>query len=233
VGAAHIIAADANTWTGILVAALGSSALGAIVGGYLTTRLQGRHEREEAWRNRLIHATHDLNGVLVQALTTVGGLLVRVESSEGGRLRTDSGELVPQTATTIEGVRRLVDQARLQLAHLELLVGSDGDVYQEALGTIIALDYTSNLLQGYPGIQEVLRAVLADREAPGEGQELPGTDQYVFEMLRSRPDAPQTFDPSDDMNVSLWAGELHSAAGGSAHQFMQAAHTYIEAYRLT
>jgi VIT1/CCC1 family predicted Fe2+/Mn2+ transporter len=62
----------ADTWTGIIIAALSSSALGAIVGGYITQRVQTHHEREEAWRNRLIDASHDLSLVLVGAFSSLG-----------------------------------------------------------------------------------------------------------------------------------------------------------------
>jgi hypothetical protein len=63
-----------SAWLAVLLAVLGSSAVRAIAGGYLTTRMRGRIEREEAWRTPLVTAADDLNLHLAQALWTLGQL---------------------------------------------------------------------------------------------------------------------------------------------------------------
>jgi hypothetical protein len=55
-----VAAAENPTWAAVILAALGSSALGAIVGGFLTTSLRGRIERDEAWRTRLLDNVAEL-----------------------------------------------------------------------------------------------------------------------------------------------------------------------------
>jgi hypothetical protein len=64
----------ADSWTGLVLAVVGSSAVGAVVGGYLTTVTRGRLEREEAWRTRVIEAAVSLNDALVAMMVAAGSL---------------------------------------------------------------------------------------------------------------------------------------------------------------
>jgi hypothetical protein len=132
--APELVVADVDTWTGLLVAVLGSSALGAIFGGYLTTRMRGRIEREEAWRSRLFEATDEFSRVLVTALRALGGLLPSASRGER-RLREENGELTEETARTASSLSDLLDATELRLGHLELLVGQDSAVYQPAVSS--------------------------------------------------------------------------------------------------
>jgi hypothetical protein len=84
------------SWSAIVGVVLGSSALGAIVGGMITTRMRGRIERDEAWRTRLVDASE---GFLLQLDRTTGtipyGWLIEVESDErplrsDGKLTTEA-----------------------------------------------------------------------------------------------------------------------------------------------
>jgi hypothetical protein len=230
---AQLIAANAETWTGILVAALGSSALGAIVGGYLTTRLQGRHEREEAWRNRLIEAVHAFNGQVVKALTDTGGLLPGASRGEYP-LRGEDGNLTEPAAGVVGSTAVVRDEMELALAHLELLVGTDSDVYQHAYSALRAVRMIINLLEGRPRATRIVEAAVRERQSPGAGITLLPDDRafFLFDLLRYRPEPPEDFDPLDDMSVAQWAREVHHAGGDSAHRYMEAAHGYIEGYRL-
>lgn len=230
----QLIAAETDSWTGILLAVLGSSALGAVVGGYLTTRLQGRHEREEAWRNRLIAAVHAFNVVLVKALSNTGDFLPGASRGEYA-LRGADGKLTERAAEVVGSTKLVRNEADLALAHLELLVGTNSDVYQYAWGALRSINAVINLLDCRPHAQRVVQAVIEDRESPGAGIRRLDDDAAfrLFDLLSSRPDAPEYFDPQDDANVAQWAREVHHAGGESAHRYMGEAHRYIEAYRLS
>ena len=117
---AGLIGAQSNpTWAAILFAVLGSSALGAIFGGYVTTRMRGRLEREEAWRTRLIEAADNFNGVLSRMLRTLGTLIPRASRGELP-LRRDDGTPTEDTAAALESVWALLMEAEVLLSHLEL-----------------------------------------------------------------------------------------------------------------
>jgi hypothetical protein len=64
-------AAGATSWSAIVLAVLGSSAVGAIAGGYLTTRLRGTIERDEAWRTRLIDCADTFLSQLGRTVTAI------------------------------------------------------------------------------------------------------------------------------------------------------------------
>jgi hypothetical protein len=220
------------SWAGILFAVLGSSALGAIFGGYLTTRMRGRIEREEAWRTRLIEATDELNGVLVAALTTLGGLL---PGASRGETPLRSGDaLTPETADVLASARDLLNQAEVRLSRVELLFSAESEVQVHGYETMHQLNKAVALLRGRGAAQTLVRAVLAERENLGAGRAMLAEqvrDIPVMENLLARSSLPGSFEPSDDVNVAQWARALHNAAGESAHRYMRAARAEIERYR--
>ena len=234
---AGLIGAQSNpTWAAILFAVLGSSALGAIFGGYVTTRMRGRLEREEAWRTRLIEAADNLNGALSRVLRTLGNLLGGALSREP--LRSEDGTLTEPTAAALESVWALLNEVGVSLSHLELLFSADSNVYSEGIETMRLIQRTAGLLDGRPPAQHLIKAVVAERATPGAGKSLlwkVGSAGYLdhLEILITEGSGPLSFDPADDVNVAQWAKELHLLAGRRAHAFSQAAHAYIEAYRST
>jgi hypothetical protein len=233
---AGLIGAQSNpTWAAILFAVLGSSALGAIFGGYVTTRMRGRLEREEAWRTRLIEAADNLNGALSRALRTLGNLL-----APSGRppFRSEDGTITEPTAAALESVWALLNEVGVLLSHLELLFSADSNVYSEGLETMRLIQRTAGLLEGRAAAQHLIEAVVAERATRGAGKRLlreVGSPGYIdhLEILTTQWLGPDSFDPSDDANVAQWARELHLLAGRRAHAYSQAAHAYIEAYRST
>lgn len=235
---AGLIGAQSNTptWGAILFAVLGSSALGAIFGGYVTTRMRGRLEREEAWRTRLIEAADNLNGGLVRALRPLGNLLANASRGELP-LRSKDGTLTEHTAAVLTSVWALLDELEVSLSHVELLFSNDSDVYSEGWQTMRLIQRTSGLLDGRPPAQRLIEAVVAERETRGAGINLllDVEPRYLdqLEILTTRGSGPHSFDPSDDANVAQWATELHRLAGQRAHAYSRAAHAYIEAYRAT
>jgi hypothetical protein len=122
---AGLIGAQSSpTWAAILFAVLGSSALGAIFGGYVTTRMRGRLEREEAWRTRLIEAADNLNGALSRVLRTLGNLLGG--ALRGEPLRSEDGTLTEPTAAALESVCWRVEErthSRKLLTHISRRTG--------------------------------------------------------------------------------------------------------------
>lgn len=234
---AGLIGAQSNpTWAAILFAVLGSSALGAIFGGYVTTRMRGRLEREEAWRTRLIEAADNLNGALSRVLRTLGSL---VGSASIGELplRRDDGTPTERTAADLESVWALLNDVEVLLSHLELLFSADSNVYTEGYQTMRLVQRTAGLLDDRSSAQHLIEAVVAERESPGAGRRLllDMEPRYLdqFEVLIAQGSGPEIFDPADDANVAQWARELHVLAGRKAHAYSRATHAYIEAYRST
>jgi hypothetical protein len=226
----------ATNWTAIIVAALGSSALGAIVGGYLTTRMQGRHEREEAWRTRLIDAADSLDQTLTEALTTLGRLLPRVARGEE-RLRAEDGALTQEAAKNLDTVRALMTQAELQLSHMELLVTGDAKVYQLAFRTMRLIDFASALARCSSSPRLTIQALIAERDDTGAGFQLlvdaDDASRFGFVQTLMEWEAfPPVFEPSSDLIVAQWARQAHQFAASSVHDYMQAARQYIEQYSL-
>jgi hypothetical protein len=230
---AALVFADTNSWSGILVAALGSSALGAIFGGYLTTRVRGRQEREEAWRSRLIDAADEFAQVLVHVLRTLGTVLPEISRGER-QLRGASGSPTRETVAVISSARRFLDDAELRLGHLELLVGTDSDVYEHGFRSMHLVEQSVNLMQERQPVQQLIAAVLVERANPGEGIGLLADFPRAvpdFELLRRWENLPDGFDVSDDTNLAQWARALQNVSGEEAHAYMRAARTYIEQYR--
>jgi hypothetical protein len=234
-GADFILAAE-SSWTGILVAALGSSALGAIVGGYMTTRMQSRSGREEAWRTRLIEAADDLDRVLVQTVTLLGTFLGRAERGEL-RLRTDRGQLTKAVQTDVESAWHLLQDVEVRLGHLELLVGPESDVYQCGWKAADTLTGAVALLRGRATAAERIVAICRYRAGDeGAFAEISPADYgHVWPSLLYNawdpPDGP-SLDPSDDRSLGQWARRLHHIAGSQIHNYMREARAYIENYKL-
>lgn len=233
-------------WTAILIAALGSSALGAIVGGYLPTRMRGRLEREEAWRTRLIEAADEFYRVLVGELRALGGLIFSV--SIGDRpLWQEDGTLDSEIADAIKAALQLSDEAEIQLSRIELLFGSPSTVYQDGFKALHYVDRARGLLEGRKSAQTLVRAVVAERTNAGSGADLleqEGQGDAVEPLLRiwaaaaRRSDykmpanVPEDFDPSDGSNVAQWARQLHLVSGEYAHRYSDAARAAIEGFKL-
>jgi hypothetical protein len=222
------------SWSAILVATLGSSALGAVLGGYLTTRMRGRIEREEAWRTRLIETAEDLNGVLVQTARTLGGFLPRAARGEHP-LRKPDGTLTDEAAAGVQTASDLCVQAEASLARFELMFGVETEAYQHGFQTMNLLQRATGLVEGRGSAQLLIRAFCAERETPGSGNSLLAAEDMwramrPMELLALRDHLPDEFDPSDDANVANWARELHHVAGESLHDYIRTAHQQITQY---
>jgi len=240
-----VIAAQtqASPWTVIVLAVLGSSALGAVVGGYMTTRMRGRIEREEEWRTRLIEAADDLNKMLVRVAWTLGGLLPSRARGEQP-LRDENGDLTDETAKELDSAAELMREAEAAFGRIELLYGSASTPCQKANESINLLHAALGLTRGKPGVQRAVEAAwLTSSPAAVEGRpsDAPfdllaglsqsGTAAYIA-LTTLAPSMPEAFDVSDDANQASWARLIHRAAATALHDYMSASRGHIENYRL-
>jgi hypothetical protein len=71
-----------TSWSVVILAVLGSSAVGAIVGGLMTTSLRGRIERDAEWRTRLLDSAAALQTALSDCLLSHGTLVMCLRKAE-------------------------------------------------------------------------------------------------------------------------------------------------------
>jgi hypothetical protein len=215
-------------WAHVAVAALGSSAIGAIVGGFLTTWLRGQIEREEAWRTRLIEAADDVANALSQADLDFNAILIRDVAESRYTLRGPDGafarEVVRSLKASLDGVRK----ANRLLTRVELLYGHDSIVYSKALDAVYGLSGSVRLLEGNSRAQRAVLAVVADHQGDThQRDELVARDEVAesrYKGLVFQQRLPAQFEPKDDSSVAAWALKLHDAAVDSFHDFVRAAH---------
>jgi hypothetical protein len=237
VTAALLILATGTGWPAITVAALTSSAVGAVVGGSLTTRAQSRHAREEAWRTRLIEAADDLNQLLVQGLGDLGSLSARLARGEIPH-HDSAGAVTAECMQETGAIRAVLDQGRMRLARLELLMSVDSDAYQRALESMSFSRQALGLIEGHAQPEELVQAVVtASKDQRAVDQLLqPDTtsmERAIATKILAHDGLPDDFDPSDTRNVVAWVDLFREYAGDDAHDFMRGAHAYIETYRLS
>jgi hypothetical protein len=116
--------AGGSQWTLLIVAALGSSALGAIFGGLITTWLRGRIEREEAWRTRLLDSASVLGTELSELMLTAGKVVYSVQKR---------GEPEPGG---IEEVKLAWNRVRTGLTPVQILFGHRSKTARHANGVL-------------------------------------------------------------------------------------------------
>ncbi len=142
--------ATSVSWSAIVIAVLGSSAVGAVVGGVITTRMRGRIERDEAWRTRLLDASE---AFLVQLDRTTGAIpyswLVSIESNKRP-LRSDDGQLTTEAQSAVAAFEAEKASLMPLRARIELLFG--GDSVRPARSAVRSLDSVAALLVGDPWI---------------------------------------------------------------------------------
>lgn len=123
-------------WATVLVA-LGASAIGGVLAGLLTTRLQIQHDREEQLRGRMITAADDF---------VTGSLQAQVGLWEAAAAP-DRGSTVAENLP--EMLRRLAE-AHARLARVKLLFGPESGAGQAAEATINSLWGGRDALQRDP-----------------------------------------------------------------------------------
>lgn len=215
-------------WAGVVTAALGSSAVGAVVGGMLTTWLRGRLEREEAWRTRLIEAADDVATALSQADLDFNAILVRDVAEARRPLRDLDGTFTKEVAESLTASMNGIRRANRFLTRVELLYGRESAAYAGALDAVYGLSGSVRLLEGNPRAQRAVQAALAERRGDNEERHRLIADDDVAESryraLISRRNLPDDFDPDDGISAARWALRLHEGAVASFRAFMKGAH---------
>ena len=209
------------SWSAIVGAVLGSSALGAIAGGMITTRMRGRIERDEAWRTGLVDASE---GFLLQLDRTTGtipyGWLVKVESDECP-LRCD-GKLTTEAKRALAAFQTEKADLLPLRARIELLFGADS--VRPARSAVRVLDSAAALLAGDPWIA----AEIAEHGAARLEVSLYTPDPGI---PAPPPPDPEEFDSEDDVSVAKWARLLHESVDGHRKRFVKACASRINSER--
>jgi hypothetical protein len=220
-------AAEGLTWPQLVLAALGSSAIGAVVGGILTTRMRGAIEREEAWRTRIIEAADDVASALSQADLDFNAILFRDIADGRRQLRAPDGALEKDVSASLRACLDGVRRANKLLSRVELLYGPESPAHGHALATVYGLSGTVRLLEGNARAHRAVLAVIATYTQDSRTiEELTGRDDVArsrYLLLLSQGDLPTEFRPDDDASVAAWALRLHDGAADTFHQFVSAA----------
>jgi hypothetical protein len=201
-----LIAAAGNggpSWEAIVVAALGSSAVGAIVGGYVTTRTRGTIERDEAWRTRLVDAA---DSFLAQLGRTVNAIphswLAAVEEGEAS-LR-DEEDRTPEAEAAAAAFAEEKGQLLPLMSRIELLFGPDAaEPAREAVRIVV------NAGEVFTGAAWI-RHDVSRYGALGLG------------VSGATPLDAEDFDPDDDGSVALWTRALLESVETHRRRVLQA-----------
>jgi hypothetical protein len=140
---------DSPSWSAIILAVLGSSAIGAVVGGFLTTWYRGRIERDEAWRTRRLDAADEFctaqNAALTAGMRALGGMENRPDE-----ILDESGELVEWASQLRDKFLETREATLATTVRLELLFGPDSRPAEAAWATVLHLREAVNLIARMP-----------------------------------------------------------------------------------
>jgi hypothetical protein len=160
--------AGGSQWTLLIVAALGSSALGAIIGGFITTWLRGRIEREEAWRTRLLDSASVLGTELSELMLSAGKIVHAVEKRRA-----------PE-AGGIEEVKLAWNRVRTALTPVQILFGHQSKAARHANGVLHSIRDMWRAAEGEMDRVASLPAGLTVESDPAEA-----VDAYFKEATES------------------------------------------------
>jgi hypothetical protein len=193
--------ASAGGWIGIIVAALGSSAIGAVVGGLITTWLGGRIQREEAWRTRLIEAADDLGCDLAEALLEVGRVIG--EAERFGLAIREAGKPTGAVIQRVAEVRTKINRGRVRLSRVGLLFGADSPTYDRAVEVVNGLIAANHVLYANEQVVKTANARIGS------------------------PEAPATIDLADPESTIAWANVFHRDSAASYDGFTDVTHAAL------
>ncbi len=141
-------------WATVLLAVV-TALIGGSVGAIGARWLQGRHQRAEAWRDRLVPAADDFGTGVLQAILAVrdarrvvGDVLSEQEIGERppGKSPLDFDD-VKAALTELE---RRIDVAHARLARVQILFGVDEPPTTEGESAILALRRGTTALSEWP-----------------------------------------------------------------------------------
>ena len=202
--------AAANSWSAIVLAVLGSSALGAIAGGYITTRLRGDIERDEAWRTRLVDCADAFLAELGRNVNAIPhSWLVAVE--EGKENIRDDGRLTGAAAHAVGDFEKHKTELMPLMSRVELLFGEDAGVpTRAAVRTVVN---AGEVLTGATWIPDGIARF--------------GPAGLGINVENEVPLTPDEFDPDDDADVAVWTRQLLESVKQHERNVLHACSTQI------
>jgi hypothetical protein len=220
--AAAIIAAETATWVTIVVAVLGSSAIGAIVGGIAQTSLRGTIERREAMLARLIETADTFQAAMTDALAACDPVFLDDVAVLYGRvgapqLWTSMNEPSEQTAALLEATRVPAGKARGVLARVQLLFPDDA--YCRADLAVTCLDKACGLLAQHYDAQRTVQDAEERRWSLPAGKPPRTAVEALIEHSLNDERMPTKFTVADADSVARWALVLRATADENLRGF--------------
>jgi hypothetical protein len=158
------VSAPEPAWTTVVISVI-SAFIGGGAGAIVTVMLQSRHQRQEAWRSRLVPAADDFSTGVLQALLVhrdaVNVVRIAVELQSRAEER---GEVADVHTSKVRAVLRTltdrVDVAHSRLPRIQLLFGTESPTAKAGLEAILALRRGNVLLsqRPTPDVTEARRA---------------------------------------------------------------------------
>lgn len=219
-------------WAAITIAALGSSAIGAIVGGSLTTWLRGRIELDEAWRTRLIEVADAFLTPLSKAYLAVDQNVLERVAKNQIPLHTPSAELEPLVVSMVKHSRDRAEEAHAALNRVRMVYPSESSAYVDGL---LALDALTGELALIEGKQRAQIAVQAFISAIGGDLSLidavkrrgDSLTSHRIQALSLVGETPKSFDPKVDASLAEWAIALHEGGALQLQGFAASVHEVV------
>jgi hypothetical protein len=143
-------------WATVLVS-VGSALLGGAAGGIIVRFMQSRHERAEAWRDRLVPAADDFATGVLQAILAVRDTIGVVHDKVSDQdLEVDPDKRVvsildlPEVQESHAELARRIDEVHARLARVQLLFGVQSPAGKAAGECILALRRAGRHLSDWP-----------------------------------------------------------------------------------
>jgi hypothetical protein len=144
------------SWATILTSIV-AALFGGAVGGIIVRVMQSRHERAEAWRDRLVPAADDLATGILQAILAVRDAVGVAHGAESDQdLEVEPDKKVPSILDLPEvqeanaELERRVDEAHARLARVQLLFGVQSPAETAAADCVRALRKAQMHLRDWP-----------------------------------------------------------------------------------
>jgi hypothetical protein len=159
-------------------------------GGLAGTWLQIRHERDEAFRNRLITAADDLATGLQQAIIGLDeaySTALKYGYVDAQNRVTwaspETGQVAPETEEAFAQARKLIGEARARTARVSLLFGPVSAPDRSATLALMHLDGTLMALDAWP----VTKLDEFSKQLGGARTYLADFNRWALQEVRGRP----------------------------------------------
>jgi hypothetical protein len=196
-----VLAETSPSWPALV---LGSSALGAIAGGYITTWIRGRQERDEAMRTRLIEVADEFVATMTDATTAYSTGPLHDAILGRRPLRDDDGNVTELISNDIESTRDLSRKANSVLT-VELALAADRLRSEES-----AMDLE-------PFLDRARSQLSSKRALVGAADEMVRRARGLLVVGLPATD----FDNENDASVATWARSLRTGAESSVWDFVR------------